>query len=624
MSSVPLLFLFLLSCTAFAADRPNFLWLTTEDNAAHWYRLYNPEHGAPMPTIEALAAEGVIFKHAYSNAPVCSTARSTLISGVYGPRTGAIYHRPQMPLTLPQGLKLFPAYLRDAGYYTTNNSKQDYVYQARFVEGVWDASDRSASWRNRAPGQPFFHVQNFFRTHESRLFKKLPAGVPAVTTADAVSLLPYHPDTPLMRDKYVQYLSLNAAVDQQMAATIAQLKADGLYEDTIIFHFGDHGGVLPGSKGYAHNDGLQVALVVYVPEKWRHLLPIDANGQPSAAGTRLDGCVEFVDFAATLLHLAGLDIPEAMDGRPFLGAGITQAQLAKRDTAFGYADRFDEKYDMVRFLRKGRFSYRRNFQPYNFDGLHNAYRYKLDAFREWRELARAGKLTPVQSAFFRPRPAEELYDLHNDPHEVTNLAAHPEFQVVLAELRSTLQAKLRQWPDTGFLPETATLACKGDVSTLANQSVERIARLADIADLQLLDFPKARPHLLEALAASDPLERYWACISCSAFGQAAGELHPQVLKLAQSDRDPLVRARAAEFLGLTRSADPLPYLLTALAQVAHKPVAVNLILNSVVLLQDSYGLNVDPEILATAAWAQHKGLSQKRINYLSTARQRTK
>ncbi len=199
------LLVILLSATTIAQQkRPNIVWITTEDNSACWYRLYNPDHGAPMQNIEKLAKHGLVVNNAYSNGPVCSAARSTIISGVYGPRTGAHFHRPQVKVKLPEGLKMFPAYLRQAGYYTSNNSKQDYNYEKASEKGVWDESSKKATFRKRQPGQPFFHVQNHGTTHEGQLFKGLPKGKKRIVDPKDVELCPYHQDTPLMRQKYAE------------------------------------------------------------------------------------------------------------------------------------------------------------------------------------------------------------------------------------------------------------------------------------------------------------------------------------------------------------------------------------------------------------------------------------
>jgi len=589
--------------------RPNIVWITTEDNSACWYRLYNPEHGAPMPTIEKLASHGIVFNNAYSNAPVCSAARSTIISGVYGPRTGAHFHRPQVKVQLPKGLKLFPAYLREAGYYTTNNSKQDYNYDKDAVKGIWNESSKKATYRKRKKGQPFFHVQNFTSTHESRLFPDFPKGKKFIKDPKDVNLFPYHPDTPKMREKYAQYLTLNNSTDAQIGKIVKQLEDDGLLDDTFIFHYGDHGGVLPGGKGYAHNDGLQVAMVVYVPKNFQHLAP-------AKNGSRVDGFVQFVDLSATVLNLAGIDIPEQIDGKPFLGKGVTLEELNKRDTAIGYADRFDEKYDHVRFMRKGKYTYWRNYQPFNFDGLHNFYRYKQEAFREWRDLARAGKLNDVQSAFFKARAPEQLFDIEKDPHEVNNLAKDPAYENILVEMRKAMKARVRELPDVSFLPETALSGCNGDVVTLLKSNKQQIAKLATIADLQLTPYPEAKAQIKLALDSEDPMARYWGLIVCSSFGETASSFYGKAKEMAEKDPNRLVRTRAVEFLGLTGAADPQPLMMKVL-EGCNDPIEANLILNTFVLLRDGAGMKVDKAAVKKASWSKLGGLVKHRIEYLT-------
>ena len=249
---------------------------------------------------------------------------------------------------LPDGLKLFPTYLREAGYYTTNKAKTD--YNVLGVEGTWDASSNKASWRNRADGQPFFHKQTFTTTHEGSLHFPTAdvKNKPTKTDPETVFVNPRHPQTELFKYTYARYHDNIQTVDQQIGNVVDQLTSDGLLEDTFIFYFGDHGGVLPGSKGYAYETGLHVPLVVRVPDKWKHLADFEI-------GSHVDGFVSFVDFAPTLLQLAGLRVPDAMDGKPFLGAGITAAEVNARDETFGYADRFDEKIDFVRTMRKGKY-----------------------------------------------------------------------------------------------------------------------------------------------------------------------------------------------------------------------------------------------------------------------------
>jgi len=598
---------------ATAAKRPNILWITSEDNAWHFVRLFDPVHGAPMPNLERLGNEGLIFDRAFANAPVCSVARSAIISGCYGPRTLTQYHRRSRFAPMPDGLHMYPWYLRQAGYFTSNNAKTDY----NFVDAdTWDECSPRASWRHRRPGQPFFHIQNFGTTHEGRLHFSAEemATTPNQTPSDAVTLFPFHPDTPTFRYTYARYHDLHRRLDEQIGELLAQLEADGLMDDTIIFYYGDHGGVVPGTKGYLHETGLHVPLLVWFPEKWRHLAP--AGAEP---GTRLRGFVSFVDLAPTLLNLAGIPIPDGLDGSPFLGPGVSLCDLEQRDEVFAYADRFDEKYDLVRSLRKGRFRYIRNFQPFNFDGLQNNYRYRMLAWQEWRELYQAGRLDAAQRRFFEPRPPEELYDIETDPFQLHNLADNPAFRPTLLRLRARLGDRLRSMPDLSFLPENILLkeAIANPVAWGRDHRAE-IARLIDIADLQLVPFADAEPSLRAALASSVPWERYWALIVCTTHGRAAEPLLPIVRRIAADDPVNLVRVLAAECLALVAGEDTREPLTAAVRQAAD-PVELNLILNTVVLLRDGpphLRFPIDPTWFPAAWLADRDNEFLRRLEYL--------
>jgi len=571
----------LISVVATAADRPNIIWIVSEDNGATHLRLYNPQ-GAPTPNIEALAADGIVFNHAFSNAPVCSVARSTLITSSYAPRLGVQFHRRSALVPLPTHHRMFPAYLRDAGYHTTNNSKED--YNAFKADDVWDASSNKASYRSRAPGQPFFHVQNFGTTHEGQLFftAEQMANEPTKTDPASVRVPDYLPDTPLFRYTVARYLDLHMKMDAEVGKFLAQLEADGLLDDTIVFYYGDHGGIMPRSKGYAYESGLHVPLVINVPAKWQHLV----HREP---GTREDGFVSFVDFGATVLNLAGVEVPASFDGRPFLGPGVTAAEVASRQEVIGYADRFDEKADLVRTLRRGNFKYMRSYQPFTVDMLHNEYRYRQLAYREWRRLYQAGELNATQGQFFEPRAPEALYDLSVDPDEVNNLAADPIYAAITADLRTSLANRLKALPDLSFYPESViTTRAINDPTLFGQKHRAQIARLIDIADIALLPFDEAVPHLAEALASADAMDRYWALMVCSSFGEQAAQFMPRARHLALEDDTRHVRVRAAEFLGIIHAMDPVPLLQAELAESTDSVETLS-ILNTVVLLRDHYG-----------------------------------
>lgn len=561
-----------------AADRPNFVWILSEDNSKHFLRLFDPG-GAPTPRLEEMAKAGLVFENAYSNSPVCSVARTTLITSCYAPRIGTQFHRRAKMAPMPKGVKMFPAYLRQAGYHTTNNSKTD--YNATPGKDVWDESSRKAHWKARKEGQPFFHKRTFGVSHESSLhFPESQIGSQKTeTNPESVALAPYHPDTPTFRYTYARYHDRIKEVDGLVGGVLDEMREEGVLEDTFVFYFGDHGGVLPRGKGYAYESGIHIPLVVRVPENWKHLVAHER-------GERVGGMVSFVDFGPTLLRLAGVDVPEGVDGRPFLGEGVTQEALAERDEVFGYADRFDEKIDLVRTLRKGPYKYVRSYWPQTFDGLENAYRYRMAAYREWRELYRAGKLNAVQAQFFRPRRAEALYDLRNDPHETVNLAGVEAHAPTLKDLRERLQTRMREMPDLSLFPESHLMAAAMDDPVAFGQSNrERIGRLLRVADLQLLKFDEARSGLEAALGSEDPFERYWGYLSAATFGPATSEFAAKASVAALSDPEVEVRQRAAEFLGLTMLGDPEPGLKAALRD-SPSAVATNAILNTAVVLKD--------------------------------------
>ena len=600
----------LVGTAAIAADRPNIVWIVSEDNSKHWLRLYE-EGGAAMPNIEKLAENGLVFQNAFSNAPVCSVARSTLITGSYAPRIAAQYHRRGAMAPMPEGLRMFPHYLREAGYYTTNDSKTDYNLSDK---GMWDESSNKATYRNRGFEQPFFHVQNFGRTHEGQLHftEEFMEENATETDPHAIKVFPYHPDTPVFRYTYAKFQDHHIETDAQMGEFLARLKDDGVADDTIVFYYGDHGGVLPRGKGYAYESGLNVPLVVYAPEKWRHLLPLNA-------GRSVEGFVSFIDFGPTVLNLAGVDVPETMDGKPFLGEGVTARDLDRRDEAFGYADRFDEKYDLVRTFRKGKYKYIRNYQPFNFDGLFNDYRYKMLAYREWHAMYQEGELNAVQSQFFEPREAEALYDIEKDPHETNNLADDPKSASVLRDLRQRLTNQVKEISDLSFLPEPAMLSeALSNPVQFGRENQDRIGKLVDTANLSLLPFAKAKSGIAKAFKSNDPWVRYWGAIVCSSFGKEASSFTETAKNLVKNDADNLVRVRAAEFLALIGAVKPQKAIYLSLKN-AESEVEANLILNTVTLLQDGqpgYEFNINPGIFPMEWRSNVRGNVSRRLAYL--------
>lgn len=544
-----------------AASRPNIVWIMSEDNSKHYLKHFD-ETGVETPAIEAMAAHGITFDRAFSNAPVCSTARTTLITGCYGPRIGTQFHRRTELATLPEGVEMFPAWLRQSGYYTTNSSKED--YNAKMRMEPWDDSSRKASWKNRPSDEtPFFHVVTFAESHESRLHFGVDAlQKPTDFDPKTVSLPPYFPDTQVFRHTAAFYRDRMSVIDEKVAGVIDQLEQAGELENTFVFYFGDHGGVLPRGKGYIYEAGLHVPLVVRTPNNYRNLVDREL-------GSRTKGFVSFIDFAPTVLNLAGVRLDKAgpIDGKAFLGPRIDSAKVDTRDTTFGYADRMDEKYDLVRSIRVGDWKLIRSFESFQPDAMWADYRYKMLAYQQWRDRYHTGKLNNVQSQFFKPRPPELLFNLADDPHEVNNLASDPAHGDRLTELRSKLNAHLKQTNDLGFLTEAGMLKVIDAPAENGKRLSSEIAGYIDTANIAVMPWEQANKALLSAINSGDKLERYWALVAASSIAawnrsanrdMAADETFVKLLHRRTLDTEPLVASRAAQLAAILQVEDPRP------------------------------------------------------------------
>jgi len=607
--------IFISSCNDELNLKPNILWLVSEDNSLHYMNLYT-EGGAEMPNISSLASSGVVFENAFSNAPVCSVARSTIITGVYAPRIGTQYHRRMSLVKLPNNVKPLPVYLKEAGYYTTNNSKEDY----NFIKdgAIWDESSGKASYKNRKKEQPFFHVQNFHNTHEGQLHfdKEHLENALKNNNLDSIKPFPYHPDTPTFRYTQSLYHNHHKDVDNEIGKFLKKLENEGLLENTIIFYYADHGGVLPRSKGYIFESGLNVPLVVRIPEKFKKLSPFKA-------GTRTSSFVEFVDLVPTVLSLAGIEIPKSVDGKPFLGKKIKRFELEKQNTTFGYADRFDEKYDLVRSIRVGKYKYIRNYQPFNIDGLYNFYRYKMLAYKEWYNLFIGGKLNEVQSQFFRPRKPEGLYNIDEDPHETNNLVNDISYNETLLDLRSKLNDHLISINDLSFLPEPHLLKNGlNDIVGYSEKNKDLIKKLIEISDLQLYDYNEVSSQIKDALTDNNPWVRYWGLIVCSTFGNQALENKDKISFIFENDPENLVRMRAAEFL-ILNNFDISDSKINSLLKNSNFEAETNLMLNTLAnikTINPSYKLNLKKEVFPKN-WLpplrNENALVNRRMNYLT-------
>ena len=519
-----------------AAELPNILWITSEDMGPH-LGCYGDDY-AHTPNLDSLAAKGMIYTNANSNAPVCAPARTAIISGIYPPSTGSEHMRSET--RLPADFRMFPQLLRDAGYYCSNNAKED--YNLAKPGRVWDESSRSAHWRNRAEGQPFFAVFNHTVTHESQLRNRL-GKRHRIHDPAAVRAPPYHPDTAEVRQDWARYYDRIAMMDAAVGANLQELEDAHLAEDTIIFFYSDHGSGMPRHKRWLFNSGLNVPLIVYFPPKWRHLAPKDY--EPAGACDRL---VSFVDLAPTLLSLAGISPPDWMQGTAFAG----KYERDEPEFSYGFRGRMDERYDMVRAVRDNRYLYIRNYMPHRIYGQHVAYMFATPTTRVWQRLFQQGKLNADQAKFWQTKPPEELYDLENDSDEVRNLADSPAQRDRLLRMREALQQWAGRIKDVGFLSEWEIHARSADTTPYEmGHDPQRYDFDAVFAAAELATSLKAGdlPRSASLMEHQDSGVRYWGAVGLLTQEEAGVRAGRDHLVTALNDDSPIVRIIAAEALG---------------------------------------------------------------------------
>ena len=427
-----------------AAEKPNILWLIAEDMGPTALSCYGQKEAA-TPNLDRLAADGVRYTRAYSTAPVCSASRSAFMTGMYQTTIGAQNHRSHRDdgYRVPEGVRVLPEWMRDAGYFTANvvtlpaefgfrgTGKTDWNFTP--PEKPFD----SARWSDLASHQPFYAQINFKETH--RAYHAPKRADPA-----KVEIPPYYPDHPVTREDYAKYLDDATELDRKAGMILAQLEREGLADNTIVMFFGDHGESMVRGKQFCYEEGLHIPLLIRWPKK----LAAPAHFKSGATDNRL---IEAIDLAPTMLALAGAPVPAKMQGRVFLG----EKTAPPREYAFGARDRCDETVFRFRTVRDDRYRYIRNFTPERPFLQKNDY--KERQYPVWTLLPRLnaeGKLTPAQAALCAPTmPAEELYDLTADPHEIKNLASSPEHAAVRKRLAGVLEKWIEDSNDQGRVPE---------------------------------------------------------------------------------------------------------------------------------------------------------------------------
>lgn len=549
MSSRSVLFVF----TAFlcsnnstqAGDHPNILWLSCEDISPHLGCYGYPN--ATTPVLDELAKRSVLYENAHTTAGVCAPSRSAIITAMYQTSIGTQHMR--CNALLPKHVKPFTHWLQKQGYYCCNNSKQD--YQFKTPKNAWDDSSKKAHWKNAPADTPFFSVFNYGGCHESGIasdskYQATTKDIPNRHNRETVaaSLPPYYPNTEVTREDWGRYYDVITAMDMWVGDHLKQLEEAGLADDTIVFYWSDHGVGLPRAKRWLYESGTHVPLIVHVPPKWQKTA---TNVYKS--GTRTQQLISMIDLGPTVLSLAGVETPDHMTGRAFLGPHNAPA----RNYIFGARDRMDERYDIIRMVRDSRFRYVRNYEPYK---TWYQFMNTPEKGATMKEIRLAEKATPPPGVaqFLKPRkPLEELYDVQNDPHEMHNLATDPQFANKLAELRQQHLDWVVRTRDLGLIPEAELHRLRdqsGSEWSILNEADDAEKLVATIRDAAVTageNDIESVPRLASWLTHDNATVRYWAA---TGIGNRSAT-HPQIrntaatLKNLLSDESESVRVAAA-------------------------------------------------------------------------------
>jgi uncharacterized sulfatase len=513
-----------------AQEKPNIVWLCGEDLGAQLSQYGNDR--VDTPNIDRLASESLTYEVAWSNAPVCAPARTTLGTGMYAYSLGAEHMRSWVQK--PDEFRMYPNLLRKAGYETVNHGKEDYNVPH---SNLW-SSDASLS----EAGEPFFMKLNYGGLHESGVGH---AGSQVSGDVGRYDIPAFHPDIPEIHRNWATYYHKIEKFDAWVGDKLETLKSSGLLNETIVVLWGDHGPGLPFGKRFANDFGLHVPLIVHVPPKYRDRYA-PSEYKP---GGRTDRPVSFVDFGPTMISIAGQEPPEYMHGRAFMGPHEDEP----RDYVFGFRGRMDERLDKVRTVRDERYQLILNYMPHRPHGQHLLYLYKNDALPAWQRLHEQGKTEPPSSFYWKKKPPIELYDLKNDPDHVRNLAYHPEYQDVRKRLMKRLREHQKNVRDVGFLPEAeihrrpeegeSPYEMAQDEDRYPLEDLMRVAEAAARRDMESVTL------LADLLDHSDPAIQYWAATGFLVRGQHAVWPHRDRLRtLMRGDRAPTARVVAAEAL----------------------------------------------------------------------------
>ena len=440
------------SCQLNEALKPNIIWLVLEDQSQYFFPFYG-DNTLELKNINQLLDNGIVYEGMNSPYPVCAPSRSAIITGMYpnsigtGNQRAYSYYRaereehekqlgfPFYSSKFAEQIKPFTQILRENGYYTSNNSKEDYNF--KLTKEAWDDSSINASWENRDGSEPFFSVFNFGITHESQIWLRDEQELQV--NPENLKVPPFFPNDSITRHSMAVNYSNILEADRQIGIIIQRLKEQNLYNNSYIFFYSDHGGPFPRHKRAIYETGSKVPMIIKFPKSIK------------IKNKRNKDLLNFIDFAPTILSIAGIDIPEIYQGKAFLGSNKNKD---KRKYLFTASDRFDEVPEKIRAVKSKRYKYIKNYNiniPHAFD---NKYRSQMKLMKHLSYLNDNELLSKEEKLWFQsPKNFEEFYDLKNDPFELNNIINDIRYKDEINNLREELDNWIKMINDPINIPE---------------------------------------------------------------------------------------------------------------------------------------------------------------------------
>ncbi|MEX2511578.1 MAG: sulfatase [Cyclobacteriaceae bacterium] len=420
---------------------PNFIFILTDDISAEDLSIYGNQM-IHTPNLERVAMRGLVFDNAYLTTSSCSPSRISMITGRYPHNTGA----PEIHVELPSGQNTFVQELKKAGYHTVLSGKNHMAppNQLGFSEYSDSKPSGSENWlshlQNRPKDQPFFFWLASHDAHRDwQVNDKAPSYLP-----NQVEVPPYMYDGPLTREDLTGYYHEISRNDYFVGVIWDELERQGILDHTYVIYLSDNGRPFPRSKTYLYQNGIQTPLVI---------------AGPKVKPGRTNALVSAIDVSATILELAGLEISETIQGVSFLKI-LQDPEAIIREVAF--AERNWHRYSMhERMVRYGDWIYIRNNWPNKRNLSGESDPHQFPAAKELWDRHEKGQLTPAQSLItLLPQPAEELYHIKNDPHNLMNVLYEPENRELVNKMRILLTIWTNQTGDNipnNPTPHKATL-----------------------------------------------------------------------------------------------------------------------------------------------------------------------